>query len=324
MVQERRHFQRVGLDSPLFVLLDESKNSLLFDVCEEGLAVDGLAGRRLGEVIPFAFDLPERSGCIQGRAEIVWTNDSEHRTGLHFLDLADPSRKQLIEWISARAYTMRLVGTEKEPIQPAVVTHATPALINPIFQDSRDDSESRSVSSLFPGLLSEEFEPEKPEVGSAEEINSYRKSSHTIAVGLALVLLSSVFGFLVGYSHGKLNNPQTKDSTTAAKAPELPSKDATASVKPSSATTSFPPPTAPLDLPGFVLQVGAMRHEANADALAQDLQEKNFPAFVFRRGTDRFYTVAVGPYGDEDSTVSVKDELEKHGLKAFLRRWMPE
>src|ERR1019366_10336007 len=101
MAQDRRHFQRVGLDSPLLVLLDNSKNSLLFDICQEGLAVGGLAAGRPYEVIPFAFDLPERNGRIQGSAEIVWTNESEHRTGLHFLDLADTSREQLISWISA-------------------------------------------------------------------------------------------------------------------------------------------------------------------------------------------------------------------------------
>jgi hypothetical protein len=172
--------------------------------------------------------------------------------------------------------------------------------------------------------LSAEFEPKNPELRSAEGLNIDRKSSHTIAVGLALVLLSSVFGFLIYHSRAARNNPQAGDTTTPAKAAELPSIDATASVKPSSATTPFSPPTARLDLPGFMLQVGAMRHKANADALAQDLQEKNFPAFVFRRGTDRFYTVSVGPYSDEDSSVRVKDELEKHGLKAFLRHWVPE
>ena len=67
-----------------------------------------------------------------------------------------------------------------------------------------------------------------------------------------------------------------------------------------------------------------MTHEDNADALAVDLQQRNFPAFVYRRGTDRFYRVAVGPYSDEDSPVRVKGELEKQGLKAFLRRWVPE
>jgi cell division septation protein DedD len=67
-----------------------------------------------------------------------------------------------------------------------------------------------------------------------------------------------------------------------------------------------------------------MRHEANADALAQDLQRKSFPAFVFRRGTDRFYRVAVGPYSEVDSPARVRDDLQKNGLKSFLRPWVPE
>jgi hypothetical protein len=322
MVQDRRHFQRVGLDSPLIVRLDDFKYSFVFDLCEEGLAMGELAARGPGEVIPFTFALPEGSGRIQGRAEIVWTNDSEHRTGLHFLYLADPSRKQLIEWISARACTARLVGTET--IQATVATHATDALINPIVQDSADNSETRSMSSLVPASLTEEFEPTNPELRSAEVLNSPGKSGRTIGVAVATVLLSSAFGFLVHYLRGMRNNPQVTDNTAAAKPSELPSEDAIASVNSSSATTAFSPPPSRLDLPGFVLQVGAMTHEDNADALAQDLQQRNFPAFVFRRGADRFYKVAVGPYSDVDSSAKAKGELEKQGLKAFLRRWEPE
>jgi len=324
MVQDRRNFQRIGLDSPLSVLLDESNYSLVFDLCEEGLAVCELAARSPYEVIPFAFDLPEGSGCIKGRAEIVWTNVSEHRTGLHFVDLADTSREHLIEWIAARACTTTLVGAEKEPIQPTTVAHATDALIYPIFQDSRNKSEGRSVPSLIPSFLTEEFEPRNSELRSAEVLNSYSKSSYKIGVVLATVLLSSAFGFLGYYLIWMRNSPRAGDNSVAPKAYELESKDTISSVNPTSATAPFSPPTSPLDLAGFVLQVGAMTHEDNADALAKDLQQRNFPAFVFWRGTDPFYRVAVGPYSDGDSAVRVKNELEKQGLKAFLRRWVPE
>jgi SPOR domain/PilZ domain len=324
MVQDRRHFQRVGLNSPLSVLLDESNYSFVFDLCEEGLAVCELAARSPNEVIPFAFDLPEGKGCIQGRAEIVWTNESEHRTGLHFVDLAGTSREHLIEWIAARACITTLVGAEKEPIQLAAVTHAIDGLINPIFQDSRDKSEGRSVPSLVPRSLTEEFEPKDPELRSAEVLKSYSKSSYTIGVALATVLLFSAFGFLGYYLIWMRNSPQARDRTVAPKAHEWESKDTISSVNPSSAIAPFFTPTSPLDLTGFVLQVGAMRHEENADALAEDLRHRNFPAFVFWRGTDPFYRVAVGPYSDRDSAERVKNELKKQGLKAFLRRWVPE
>ena len=324
MLAERRHFQRIGLDSPLPVRLDESQDSVLFDLCEEGLAVDGLADRRPGEVIPFSFELPERHGCIQGMAEIVWTNDPEHRTGLHFLDLADPIREQLVAWISARACSEKLAVTENVPFESTIVTHPIPDLINPVFQDFGNDSGTSSAPSLFPASLEEKFEPMNPEPRSVEELDHDRKSINRIAVGLGLVFLSSGVGLLIYHSRGARNNVQTGVSATAATAPELPTEDATASVKTPLATTPFPAPPAPLDHPGFFLQVGAMKHEANADTLAQDLQQKNFPAFVFRRGTDRFYRVAVGPYSDVDSPAKVKDDLEKNGLKSFMRRWVPE
>ena len=67
-----------------------------------------------------------------------------------------------------------------------------------------------------------------------------------------------------------------------------------------------------------------MAHEENADALAEALQKRDYPAFVFKRAADRFYRVAVGPYSDEDSSARVVRELEKQGLKTFRRRWRPE
>ena len=188
------------------------------------------------------------------------------------------------------------------------------------------------MSMLFSSLPSEEYQPEYPVPISAGEKHNYRRLRHRIAIGLALLLLFSVFGFIVYHWRGTRNNPQVTQATAEAKAPELPAEETTPPVEPSAATTPTPTPTPipisvptpRLDLPGFVLQVGAMREEGNADALAHDLQGKHFPAFVFRRGSDRFYRVAVGPYTDKNSPVKVKKELEKQGLKALLKRWVPE
>jgi sporulation related protein/PilZ domain-containing protein len=90
------------------------------------------------------------------------------------------------------------------------------------------------------------------------------------------------------------------------------------------AATNPSPSTIPLDVPGFVLQVGAMTSENNANALSETLQRNDFPAFVFKRSNDRFYKVAVGPFADADSAAEVKRKLEKQGFQAILRRWSPE
>ncbi len=79
-----------------------------------------------------------------------------------------------------------------------------------------------------------------------------------------------------------------------------------------------------VDLPGkyegFVLQVGAMAHQENAEALAKSLQQKNFPAFVFDRGGDGLYRVDVGPYPDAKYAHDVKSELTSAGFRSVLER----
>jgi cell division septation protein DedD len=126
--------------------------------------------------------------------------------------------------------------------------------------------------------------------------------------------LLSVFIFLGYYLHLQKTESSQKgrEVTVEAKLPELSSK--------SFATKSLSLQPAS-DLPAFVLQVGAMAHEENANALRESLRQKNFPAFVPKRGTNRFYLVLVGPYSDADSTMRVKNELENWGFKAIRTKW---
>src|SRR5712692_6859342 len=339
MVQDRRQYPRLVLNSPLFVCLGESRSGLLFDLCEGGLAVDGLAPESPNEAISLALDLPEDRGHIQARAEIAWTSDSGHRTGLRFVDLADTSRQRRRDWVFARCVAARLAATEEGPAPPVLVTHAADALVSPIPQEKRDEGAAELRSALAPLPVTRESESREPEVWGEEGLHHYGKSRHLIGLCLAGVLLASVFvslGYYLGsrqFKSGSENprraggigdNPQAREITATAQVPETPPKGLIASANPPPATTAFLPPTISLDRSGVVLQVGAMTLEDNADALAQDLQQKNFPAFVFKRGTDHYYRVAVGPYGDAHSTVRAKKELKRQGFKAILRRWSPE
>jgi SPOR domain/PilZ domain len=309
----RRQYPRLIPDPPMPVCLGESKSGVLLDLSEGGLAVDGFAPESRDEVIPLAFGLPEDNGYILAAAKIAWTSDSGPRTGLHFVDLAETSRQQLRDWMSARVDTAGLAATEAEPAEPVFNSHATDALI--------DQLKSEEVRLQ----LSSESEPEKPNVRDDEGLKRYGKSRHLIGLFLVGVFLSSASIFSLGYYFDSMwKNRRTKQITAAPKVSSLPSKSSAAPVSQPPATTPSLPPTISLDVPRFVLQVGAMTHEDNADALAEALRQRNLPVFVFRRGTDRFYIVAVGPYSDADSTVTIKKELERQGFQAILRRWSPE
>jgi cell division protein FtsN len=100
----------------------------------------------------------------------------------------------------------------------------------------------------------------------------------------------------------------------AAKAPAPPTDS---SAKPKNSAVD---PTMLLDGPGFMLQVGAMRHKENADALEGALHRRSFSAFVLHRETDGFYRVVVGPCSDVDSTLKAKEELKGQGFESTRTR----
>src|SRR5580698_379490 len=69
----------------------------------------------------------------------------------------------------------------------------------------------------------------------------------------------------------------------------------------------------------YVLQVAAMRQNADATAVANSLRLKHFPAFVINPTTDKYYHVQVGPYHDVKSADVAKKGLESAGFKAIVK-----
>jgi cell division septation protein DedD len=344
MVEERRQHQRLVPHAPLFVALDALKSGLLLDLCEGGLAVASLVPRTMDEVVVLAFDLPEGVGHIQAKARIAWTRDAGHLTGVHFVDLDEISQQQLREWISTGT-NLRLAPLP-ETIDPGVVTRSTNAQVDPIPRDTWDQATTASERSLCETQLGEGCrEAAKSERAAPSGPGRTSKTRYSVELFLAVVVLSWALVFL-GYQMGSTGvSRQNREVTAATKDAGAGSKleFASAASLPATAlpTPSFAPATArpPKRTPaptsvaalvaasmdsGVVLQVGAMKLEDNAAAMAQELRKRKFPAVVFRHGSDRLYRVAVGPYSDVDSTAKVKGQLEKEGFKPLLQRWAKE
>jgi cell division septation protein DedD len=348
MVEERRQHQRLVPNAPLFISLDDSKSGLLLDLCEGGLAVASLVPRSLDEVVSLAFDLPESVGRIEAKAKIAWTRDSGHLTGVHFVELDDASQQQLSEWISTGA-NLRLAPLQ-EAVEPVIVTRSTYAQVDAILDETRDKGAVDLRESTHEAEPVMETEPEgaKPEPALPLGRERAGKSRYSVELFLAVAVLSCALIFL-GYQMGTTGaSRQSREVTSASKVTEASSKPevVSAAALPEPAVTTAPAPApartparAPARAPapmrtaaptgpsmdsGVVLQVGAMKLEDNAAAMAQELRRKKFPAVVFRHGHDKLYRVAVGPYGDADSTAKVKEQLEKEGFKPLLQRWVKE
>jgi cell division septation protein DedD len=69
----------------------------------------------------------------------------------------------------------------------------------------------------------------------------------------------------------------------------------------------------------YLLQVAAVRSEADAVSLAGELRKKRFPAFVQTPQGDKYYRVQVGPYNDQKAVQSAKKGLEASGFKAIIK-----
>jgi SPOR domain/PilZ domain len=202
-----------------------------------------------------------------------------------------------------------------------------PAGLPPIASDTRD---LEPVWQYFPPTSRETRPPfhlsyeGTARIRGDELTSSPRNSRRWIGVlvvvsFLVLLLLLLAFAFPGIYLRHAGNDQQSREVPAAASQPALPSND--------SAIPKNPPisaePKQPLDQPSFVLQVGAMTHEKYAMALAESLEQKNFPAFVSQHENDRFYRVFVGPFSDVDSTLRVREQLKEQGFEAFRTPWNP-
>ena len=187
-------------------------------------------------------------------------------------------------------YCLKRFCTRNKSAHPVLDTHAT-----------------ESVGRLEPKT--------RPNKGSIR----YGTPRYLIWIFLGVALVSAAVIFLRHHARGVGDSRQAKEITVAGGAPEIlprgPAVEPPASALPAALSSN---------VPGFMLQVAAMKKEENALALSETLHQRNFPVFVFKRGAGPFYLVAVGVYGDADSALRIEDELEKQGFKAFLRRWVPE
>ena len=70
----------------------------------------------------------------------------------------------------------------------------------------------------------------------------------------------------------------------------------------------------------LIVQVAALKGEADARELTSRLRQENFQAFVGTLPSDSFYRVMLGPYTDEASARNVLSKLKKAGYDSFIRR----
>ena len=336
-----------------YIRLGHDTFGFIRDISESGLSMQVV--RRLpDDPLPkMRFQLPPSDAWVETRGRIAWVNVSKLTVGVQFVGLPYAGHIRIRRLVYGRAQSSILIKqsglVQDLPVKSqsetlnlkrtvSVSAVATPGVTEcqnhvAVVKESAairsaevgsKPSSTRSATAVVVGKPGPRTVPPTVltyatkydrQVRSSELTISSSKSNRPIwAMVVAALLLSTFIAFVAFRFRPTANSYQTRESV-ADKTPALP---ANISADPKIAPVE---PSLPLDISGFVLQVGAMTHKDNAEALAESLRKRHFPAFVSRPGTNHFYLVMVGPFHDAATMSKVNEELTRLHIDAIRVTW---
>jgi cell division septation protein DedD len=338
--------------------LADRNGGIVLNICEHGLAmrvVNGLADDQFTEL---RFQVCQSTDWVETRGRIAWVDDPRTTVGVEFVDLPLEGRSVLEKWIASIRDLDRNAheadpATESGATQPAVALQAPAETPSPEVEreealvEQRQEARAPQAVQNSPGLAANAIPSSHRTVADsgAERFNTDpSQSSPSVAaslgvleaspdelsfrterrrrqpsdrkwtvliVGLAIVVLvlEGLYG-LAQYRRSQDSVVEENRNAVAAARPQTDAKKLTPS-----------PGTSPQSSAGFVVQVGAMAQRDDAVALADSLQRKGFPSFVFKRDSSRLYEVLIGPYATAEAAGNIGKALENQGTSTFVRSW---
>jgi hypothetical protein len=302
-----------------YVDLGHGNPVTVLNLSEGGLAVKAITSSIDGFFPRIRFTFSKSGTWVQTCARVVWTDESQEVAGIEFVRLTDAGRFQIREWLG-EIYALRL---------------SKAAEATTIHYDASDTAEP-VVGLAFPIGVDRESLSAKPRVLARPHREAVRTgkgsrrtpylSDRNERLWLNRFLLLCAFAlvlFSLSLYSGRARIDRWRAHAHSAAEGRFPTSKIPLAEIPAQ-ITGLADPSGPSQLArGFVLQTAAMAHEENAEALADLLRKRNFPAFVFKSDSDHFYRVYVGPYSDDYAAAKIENELVRQGFEAILKRWSP-
>jgi septal ring-binding cell division protein DamX len=298
------------------VRLADRNGGIVVNVSERGLALRAARTLMDNQFTHVRFQLSQSDDWVETTGRIAWMNAARTTAGIEFSELSEEARTLLEQWISSIANAHVAARTEPLSVTTAQASasgvEATLAVKQ--FIDSQKSKEAGLLTKLprLPGFRQEKITPTAV---------TYRRNRVYPPVILPIILLvtsavlAGAFFGLARYLHSESGKEIGKRAMTSRLAPPASGPSSPLSSTAQQRLSSVSSGSAR----GFVLQAGAMRHAENADALLRSLQQKKFPAFIFKG--EGFYEVLVGPYHDSKLAANTRKELQDQGFDGVVRHW---
>jgi SPOR domain/PilZ domain len=330
---ERRSHRRQNV---LFscIQLGDGNGGTVLNVNERGLALQAIRSLNDKRLRRMRFQLSRSQTWLEAQGRIAWINTSKNTAGVEFVNLPDEARNRIKQWMSLvidskeslertgqvdkRKDFVEKPSQDSTILKPSFLTQPADSNIDHPPQPLKEaELRARPSVILAPQILESDRETIFPR---AVTDHPNRFLPIIAFVVLVAVLAVGLFG-LTRYRRSARPGVKKAQNTATAAPPTVPD------VKPTSAPNSAPvqvppsPPAALESVTGFVLQAGAMTHRDNAVALANSLQQKHFPTFVYKGNSSPFYLVMIGPYPNKEASAKVRRELRTQGIDTFIRQW---
>src|ERR1700722_128343 len=300
--------------------LGQTTAGRVLNISEGGFAVQTIPNS-IDDYIPqIRFKFSRSEFWVETAGQVVWINESRNVAGVEFINLCHEGRNQIRKWLGESRSPHRDVLAE-EALQPFYSTKSADPLVAPVHELTADGefhpTELRARAESVSVLARED-------VGwGRDEVPSNRRTRVLICLIVAMSITGlTLFVLRHSFHKARIDQQETQDKTVA-EVIQVPIGEQD-NTEPPTPTTTLSKPVGPSEqMPGFVLQAGAMVLEENAKALADSLRQRNFPAFMVKYGSNHLYRVYVGPYPDHRSAVEIDTELAHQGFTAILKSWSP-
>jgi FixJ family two-component response regulator len=114
--RERRRAHRVPVQAAVDLTLPDTRKieGILIDLSETGMEVLTAEPQGAGALLNFRFQLPDANFQIEAHGQVAWANPNGE-TGVRFMDLEEPTKSQLHDWLHAAALA---IGEETDESVP--------------------------------------------------------------------------------------------------------------------------------------------------------------------------------------------------------------
>jgi cell division septation protein DedD len=297
-IPDRRIYERRPVR---FAYLDTGNNhgGAILDISEGGLAVQSVLRFHKRSFSKIRFRLSASEHWVETSGRLIWMNKSQKVAGIAFSGISGEARNRIKDWSksSANIEALNNAPSGMEPFfETCRVAGGVTVPETPIFQPRNwNQGYISSLRSWLVGLLTK-----------------------TALLTMALVLIEP-------HSVHLVPQPNRGSSSTSADIksdplPEWPVR-VNASTKAVSALAQAEPTFKEPISGSLMLQVAAMRRQANAEALSSTLREKGFPVVLFQSEFTHFFVVAAGPFANLTSRNAAQTTLNEQGFRPFALRW---